>query len=110
MRSGHTTDTTPSTAGSASSVNSGACHLDPTYRFTSDGRQVHHNASKLLSGIRKLEKNPAVLGQAVMWGSLLKDPGDAGHVCADAPYSHLGFGDFLAFESPVGISDDEWLS
>jgi hypothetical protein len=83
--------------------------IDPTYRFTSDGRQVHHNASKLLSGIRKLEKNPAVLGQAVMWASLLKDP-ETPDMFADAPYPHLRFGDFLAFESPVGISDDEWLS
>lgn len=82
--------------------------IDPTYRFTTDGRQVHPNASKLLSGIHKLERNQTVLGQVVMWASLLKDP-EAPDMFA-LTYPHLGFGDLLELESPVSVNDDDWLS
>lgn len=81
--------------------------IDPTYRFTTDGRQVHPSAPKLLSGIHKLERNQAVLGQVVMWASLLKDP-DTPDMFAPS-YSHLAFGQLLKLESPVSINDDEWL-
>lgn len=83
--------------------------IDPTYRFTSDGRNLHPKSPKLLSGIRKLEKNPAVLGQVIMWASLLKDA-DAPDIFAPPDYPHLGFGDLLTFTSPVGINEAEWLS
>jgi hypothetical protein len=83
--------------------------IDPTYRFTSDGRSEHPRASALLSGIRKLEKNPAVLGQVVMWAALLRDT-DTQDMFGDPPYPYLGFEDLLTFESAVGIDDDEWLT
>lgn len=81
--------------------------IDPTYRFTTDGRSVHPNSSKLLTGIRKLERNQAVLGQVAMWASLLQDS-DSQDLFATKPYAHVGFGDLLTFESPVGIHDEAW--
>jgi hypothetical protein len=62
-----------------------------------------------LTGIRILEKNPAVLGQVVMWAALLKDP-EIQDMFRDSPYPYLGFGDLLTFESALGIEDGEWLS
>lgn len=50
-----------------------------------------------------------MLGQVVMWASLLKDP-EVPDMFTEAPYTHLGFGSLLGLESPVGIDDDEWLS
>lgn len=83
--------------------------IDPTYRFTTDGRSIHPNTSKLLSGIRKLERNQAMLGQVVMWASLLHDP-DPQNLFATNPYPHLGLGELVTFESPVGIQDQAWTT
>ena len=83
--------------------------IDPTYRFTSDGRTVSSLAPALMTGIRKLERNPAVLGQVVMWASLLADL-DTHDLFPPARYPHLGFGELVTFESPVGIDEREWLS
>src|SRR5690606_29007157 len=83
--------------------------IDPTYRFTTDGRTIHPNARNLLSGIRKLERNQAVLNHVVMWVSLLQDP-DTQDLFAPRAYPHLGFGDLVALESPVGIPDKLWAA
>lgn len=83
--------------------------IDPMYRFTTDGRTVHPSTSKLRSGIRKLERNPAVVNHVAMWASLLKDP-DPQDLFATPPYPYIGFGDLVTLESPVGIQDQAWTA
>jgi hypothetical protein len=83
--------------------------IDPTYRFTSDGRRVHPFYESKLKGILAIEKNPAVLGQVAMWADLLSDPEEQSFFTEPA-YPHLGFGGLERFESPVGIDEALWLA
>jgi uncharacterized protein DUF4365 len=84
--------------------------IEPTYRFTSDGRHVHPYYESKLKGILAQEKNPAVLGQVVMWADVLSDPVEQPTLFSSPVYPHLGFSGLARFESPVGINDDFWLS
>jgi nucleoside phosphorylase len=72
-------------------------HLEvsPTYRFTYDGKNkdLFHEAN--LSGIKRLEKNRAVVSQMLLWSDILKAPGRL-----------LRFGAVEAFTVP-GIDEDE---
>lgn len=83
--------------------------IDPTYRYTIDGHRPDRYGSDKLSRMRKLEKNPAVMGQVLMWASLLGDP-EGGDLFASPAYPHLGFGQLASFDLPVGIDDDRWLA
>lgn len=82
--------------------------IDPTYRYTRDGYRLDLFGPKRLSGMRKLEKNPAVLGQVVMWATLLSDPPEH-DLFASPPYPYLGFDGLMTFDSPFGINDAAWL-
>jgi hypothetical protein len=82
--------------------------IDPTYRYSVDGYRLDKYSATKLSGMRKLEKNPAVAGQVVMWAALLSDDGEQDFF-ASPPYPHLGFSELATFECPVGINDAVWL-
>jgi hypothetical protein len=82
--------------------------IDPTYRYTTDGRQLDRFGSDRLSKMRKLAKNPAVRGHVLMWAALLSDPA-SGDLFTVPAYPHLGFGDLVSFELPVGIDEARWL-
>jgi hypothetical protein len=41
------------------------CELVPDYCFTSDGMAEHRNADKLIAGIKRLDRHPAVEGPAL---------------------------------------------
>ncbi len=90
----------------------GEWYLDivPTYHFTSDGRRRHPFAEQYLSGMKRREKQGAVLYQLVMWASLLA--GAEANGSADFPpntYPFLGFGPLQSFSLDVGIDDRAWL-
>jgi hypothetical protein len=78
--------------------------INPTYRFTSDGDQPHPYREEYLSGIKSIEGSGAVGGLVVMFAALLADRDD---LFANN-YRHLGFGDLLGVELPVGIDDILW--
>ena len=78
--------------------------ITPTYRYTWNGYHVDGNADERLAGIKRLERNGAVLGQLVMWGALLSKPPDLFR-----QYSNLEFGGLQVFRFGYGIDDATWL-
>jgi Domain of unknown function (DUF4365) len=76
----------------------------PTYRFTSDGQSLYPWYEDLLSGIKRLENNQAVLGQVVMWSRLLGRPPD---MFDKDPF--LIFGELKTFDLDAGLFDTVWL-
>lgn len=48
--------------------------VTPTYRFTNDGREKDRFHDDKLSGIKRLERNRAVLSQVRLWNDLLSAP------------------------------------
>lgn len=48
--------------------------ITPTYRFTFNGKDLDWYHKFLLSGIKRLEKNRAVLSQLLIWQSVLRAP------------------------------------
>lgn len=79
--------------------------IEPTYWFTRDGRQPDLFAEERLAGIKRLEKNAAVLGQLHMWAAVLTEPAS---LFRDA-YPHLAFGALKQLDLPCGIEDEIWV-
>ena len=48
--------------------------ITPTYHFTSDGKKEDIFRESRLKGIKRLERNPAVVGHLLMWVDYLKKP------------------------------------
>ena len=84
----------------------GQWHLQitPTYHFTRDGRAPSYYGAELMSGIKRLETNDSVLGQVVMWASLLNE-----RSLFDAGPRLLEFDSLVNFELEVGFEDNSWL-
>ncbi len=78
--------------------------INPTYVFTSNGVSESRFASDRLSGIKKLEKNDAVLGQVIMWSRFLKQ-----RSLFKREYAFLKFGNILKFDCEQHIPDESWL-
>lgn len=78
----------------------------PTYRFTRDGRQPSLFSDELLMTIKRLEHNPAVFGQLLMWAHVLSTPSAP---LFKKPYEYLSFGSLQTFPIRVGIEDGEWI-
>ena len=79
----------------------------PTYHFTTDGFRPHPAYQPKLKGIKALERNPAVLGQLLMWAEILRTRNDE---LFPKPVSrHLGFGEFVTVNCPAGVLDEDWL-
>jgi Domain of unknown function (DUF4365) len=78
--------------------------ITPTYRFTWDGYHIDGSADVRLAGIKRLERNGAVLGQLVMWAALLSKPPDLFN-----RYTFLEFGTLQPFRFEYGIDDARWL-
>lgn len=79
--------------------------IAPTYLYTKDGRDIYEYHSDQLAGIKRLEKNEAVLGQVIMWERLLTDRGDL----LRKDYEYLKFDELMRYEVDQGIPDDLWL-
>jgi hypothetical protein len=79
--------------------------ITPTYHFTMDGYRLSIFREDQLKGIKQLERNPAVLGQVVMWAEHLKEKPDF----FTKLYPFLTFGSLTQFEIQAGLDDKTWL-
>ena len=50
--------------------------ITPTFVFTHDGEKISRYHADLLSGIKRLDRNPAVLAWVMMWADYLSRRGD----------------------------------
>lgn len=83
--------------------------ITPTYYFTRDGYTRDKFEQEHLSGIKRLEKNPAVFGQLIMWAEYLITPAQTDLFITNYPF--LQFFDSLeTYDIKFGINDDVWLS
>lgn len=80
--------------------------ITPTYIFTMDGLKPSKYEADLLTGIKQLEHNDAVMVQVHLWADILTRQADLVH----GDYGFLRFSDLLTFDLPYGINDKEWLS
>jgi hypothetical protein len=84
------------------------CELVPDYCFTSDGVAEHRNADKLIAGIKRLDRHPAVDAQVRMWARVLQGRTDDIFTSATRPDRLIEFGELLNFEVDTGIDDRHW--
>ena len=79
--------------------------ITPTYYYTTDGHAIHPYHEEYLSGIKRLERNSAVLGQVMLFADHLTRPPDM----YTTEYPFLKFGALATFDVGVGINDRLWL-
>lgn len=79
--------------------------INPTYRFTRDGYKVSRYASDNLKGIKKLERNDAVVGQLLMWADYFQPKQDF----FASSNQFLEFGPLDQAEVEYSINEDEWF-
>lgn len=80
------------------------CTLTPDYFYSYDGRKESRYTASYLSGIKKLERNQAVLGETRMWAAFLRfEPN-----LLDEHDRILDFGELEAFDVERGIDDESW--
>ena len=84
----------------------GAWHLEvtPTYRFTSDGKNKYRFHEDQLRGIKRIERNRAVLTQVLVWADVLCPPLS---LFSGAPRV-LRFGPGLVFGATRSVPDEQW--
>ncbi len=81
--------------------------ITPTYHFSCDGRNEDFYREEHLKGIKRLERNPAVLGQVMMWSDYLRrEVGDL----FEGTYSFLSFGGLATLSVEASLPDDQWYS
>jgi hypothetical protein len=79
------------------------CQLEPDYCFTTDGYTEHPYADRLLAGIKRLDRHPAVRGWTRVWANYLC--GDADLFSETRP---VRFGDLATMTVDRGIDDRWW--
>ena len=79
--------------------------ITPTYHFTSDGYKEDMFRAERLKGIKRLERNPAVLGQLLMWADYLRKPIQS---LFSSEYSFLSFGELATVDTSTSLPDDVW--
>lgn len=86
--------------------------VTPTFVFTHDGFRPHYNASALLAGKKKMEKNGAIRGQFIMWRHLLIN---SENVEDDLLSAHevrrvrnLKFEALAPIEMPLAVPEESW--
>jgi hypothetical protein len=80
------------------------CEIVPDYFFTRDGHRESRYASDQLRGIKKIERNPAVLQETKLWASILRRKEEL----FEQAERILEFGDLLTFKVDQGIDDAAW--
>jgi len=80
--------------------------ITPTYHFTWNGFRRDHYGEDRLKRMKEIERNPAVLGQVIMWADYLKDKPNL----FAKPYPFLTFGSLLSFDIEAGLDDKTWLA
>ena len=78
--------------------------ITPTYHFTSDGYKRDKFREERLQGIKRLDRNPAVLGQLRMWAVYLSRPQDL----LSSNYPFLRFGQLATVDINASLPDDVW--
>jgi hypothetical protein len=78
--------------------------ISPTHYYTSDGFHRYAFDENLLSGLKRLEGNGAVLGQLIMWSRLLTEQDDM--FGSEEPF--LRFGNLPVFTLEGGFDDATW--
>ena len=80
------------------------CTLTPDYFYSYDGHRESRYTASYLSGIKKLERNQAVLGETRMWAAFLRfEPN-----LLDQRARILDFGELVTFDVQRGIDDESW--
>ena len=75
----------------------------PTYHFTSDGYWKHMFRDELLQGIKRMDRNPAVLGQLLMWADYLSQS-----TLFSSEYPFLHFGQLATVDINTSLPDSVW--
>lgn len=75
----------------------------PTYHFTSDGYSKHKFREELLQGIKRMDRNPAVLGQLLMWADYLSQS-----TLFSSEYPLLRFGQLATVDINTSLPDGVW--
>ncbi|GAA2271755.1 hypothetical protein GCM10010415_43090 [Streptomyces atrovirens] len=79
------------------------CQLEPDYCFTTDGRTEHPYADRLLAGIKRLDRHPAVRGWTHVWANYLNQ--DVDLFTEPRP---IQFGELATMTVDRGIDDRWW--
>jgi hypothetical protein len=83
--------------------------ISPHYVFTSDGRASHPRSDELISGLKRVEHQRAVLGQVLMWRHMLTRMDPLFEVHSAHQQMVLIFDELLKASSAKGIVDRDWL-
>ncbi len=86
--------------------------VTPTFHFTFDGRVQSRFAGELTQGIKRLERQGAVVGHLRLWNYVLmhaRPESEALWSQGEAEYPHLTFDHPAVFDSKLGIEDESWL-
>lgn len=81
--------------------------ITPTYHFTSDGYKRCKFRFELLQGIKRLDRNPAVLGQLLMWADYLSR---STQNIFSSEYPFLDFGQLAIVDINTSLPDDVWYN
>lgn len=81
--------------------------ITPTYHFTKNGVDDYSYRDETLKGIKRLERNPAVVGQLLMWADLLRRPIKN---LFENEYPFLSFGELETVDVNAGIPDNIWYA
>lgn len=79
--------------------------ITPTYHFTFNGYREDMFRAERLKGIKRLERNPAVVGQLLMWADYLKR---STRNLFSPEYPFLSFGELATVDIGTGLPDDIW--
>lgn len=77
--------------------------VEPTYLFTTDGKELAPFREELKSGIKKIEGDNAVSGTVVMFRELFHHDDDL-----FSAYPFLSFDEIMKVEIDAGIDDSDW--
>jgi hypothetical protein len=80
--------------------------LTPTYVYTVDGHRLSRFHGDLLAGIKRFDRNAAVVGQIAMWSEYLTPEGSL----FSTAYAYLRLGKLERFEVNREIDDAAWMS
>lgn|SRR5574341_537897 len=81
--------------------------ITPTYHFTRDGYTEDPYREDRLKGIKRLERNPAVIGHLLMWADYLRRPIRS---LFAQEYPFLSFGNLARLEIDTGLPDELWYA
>ncbi len=79
--------------------------ITPTYHFTSNGYTEDKFRAERLQGIKRLDRNPAVLGQLLMWADYLSQSTQG---VFSLEYPFLRFGQLATVDINASLPDDLW--